>query len=63
MIEILNFISQNSTLLSIIGNIAICLIIKYNDLSHLEKAVTKLDTKMDQISERVSKIEGQLIAK
>jgi len=63
MIGILNFISQNITLLSIICNVIICLIIKYNDLSHLEKTVNKLDTKMDELSERVSNIEGQLIVK
>lgn len=33
---------------------------KFNDLKHLEQNVKSIDKKVDNLSERVSKIEGKL---
>lgn len=51
------------------GNCAIFLIIKFNDLVHLEKKLDKFSTQLDKIDEkldistdRISKIEGKCTA-
>ena len=41
-------------------NIVVLVIIKFNDLKHLEKSVDGMSLKVDDLCNRVSKIEGHL---
>lgn len=44
----------------LLTNVVFQLIIKFNDLSHITLTVTKIVDKVDDLSQRVSKIEGNL---
>ena len=41
-------------------NVIITMAIKYNDIKHIEKIVDEIGIKVDNLCERVSKIEGHL---
>lgn len=63
------WISLGITVLVMGFNVAFFIILKFNDFSHLERAVKsindkldKIDTKLDDNSERISLIEGRCLA-
>jgi hypothetical protein len=64
--DMLDLIPIGVALLSAGFNTAMFIVVKFNDLHHLTKSVDdiksylgKLDTKMDSIGERVSRLEGK----
>lgn len=68
-VNILGWIGLGFTVFITGANCATFMIIKFNDLHHLDlkldKAIDKLDTmdkKLDNTSERVAKIEGKCVA-
>jgi len=56
----MEFIKNILPIILITINIAATMLIKFNDFKHMGAAVDKLINKVDNIIERVSKIEGYL---
>lgn len=63
-------IKEYATLIILGFNVAMFIVIKFNDFSHLTKdfketkeKLDKIDNKLDKVSERLSNIEGRCTAR